>query len=184
MTTLTKSHVHLIGTGAYIPSHTLTNFDLSRMVETSDEWITTRTGIKERHVAAKHEATSDLAIPAARRALLASNFELAELTTKVARYEDALAAHRAVLTAREAQAAEPGADPGVKADVGRSLNAVASLLGSIGKTDEALTACRRSESKANLRLCRAENFCGDIGSYGNAEPFALIGLDHQQNPQD
>ena len=62
---------------------------------------------------------------ASRRALAASNFELAELTGKVGRTEDALAAHRAVLAAREALAAEPGADAAAKADVGRSLTAVA-----------------------------------------------------------
>src|SRR5262249_44129133 len=56
------------------------------------------------------------------------------------------AAHRAVLEAREALAAEPGADTGVKVGVGRSLNAVATLLWSIGNTDEALAAYCRSES--------------------------------------
>src|SRR5438552_9929825 len=65
----TKSHIHIIGTGAYLPAKVLTNHDLERMVDTSDEWITTRTGIKERRVAAKDEAASDLAIPAAKRAL-------------------------------------------------------------------------------------------------------------------
>lgn len=69
MPPLIKPRVHIVGTGAYVPSHVLTNHDLERMVETSDEWITTRTGIKERHVAAKHEATSDLAVKAARKAL-------------------------------------------------------------------------------------------------------------------
>ena len=65
-----SSHpVHIIGTGAYVPAQVLTNHDLERMVETSDEWITTRTGIKERRVAAKHEAASDLAVKAAERAL-------------------------------------------------------------------------------------------------------------------
>ena len=58
---------------------------------------------------------------ASRRALAQSNFELAELTRKVGQPEDALAAHQAVLAAREALAAEPGADAGVKVDVGRSL---------------------------------------------------------------
>jgi 3-oxoacyl-[acyl-carrier-protein] synthase-3 len=65
----TKSFIHIIGTGAYVPQKVLTNHDLAKMVETSDEWITTRTGIKERHVAAKEEATSDLAVAAAKRAL-------------------------------------------------------------------------------------------------------------------
>ncbi|MFQ6070492.1 MAG: beta-ketoacyl-ACP synthase III [Candidatus Aminicenantales bacterium] len=56
-------------TGAYVPNKVLTNSDLEKMVDTSDEWITTRTGIKERRVAAENEASSDLAIRAARQAL-------------------------------------------------------------------------------------------------------------------
>ena len=83
---------------------------------------------------------------ASRRALAQSNFELADLTGKVGRNEDALAAHRAVLAAREAMAAEPGAGALAKVDVGRSLIAVAGLLQAIGKTDEALASYRRSES--------------------------------------
>jgi eukaryotic-like serine/threonine-protein kinase len=82
---------------------------------------------------------------ASRRALAQSNFELAALTDKVGRSEDALAANRAVLAAREALAAEPGADAGLKADVGRSLLAVGMLLEGMGKTGEALAAYRRSE---------------------------------------
>src|SRR5437867_2510758 len=69
MSSSVKQHVHIIGTGAYVPHQVLTNHDLERMVDTSDEWITTRTGIKERHVAGKHEAASDLAVKAAERAL-------------------------------------------------------------------------------------------------------------------
>src|SRR4030095_1483134 len=53
--------VSIIGTGSYAPEKILTNEDLSRMVDTSDEWITTRTGIKERRIAAKDETTSDMA---------------------------------------------------------------------------------------------------------------------------
>lgn len=59
----------LIGTGSYMPERVLTNADLEKMVDTSDEWITTRTGIRERRLAADHEATSDLATNAAKRAL-------------------------------------------------------------------------------------------------------------------
>jgi tetratricopeptide (TPR) repeat protein len=81
-----------------------------------------------------------------RRALAAANHELAELTAKVGRIEDALGAHRSVLTAREAMAAEPGADATARADVGRSLTAVAGLLEATGKSDEALAAYRRAES--------------------------------------
>jgi 3-oxoacyl-[acyl-carrier-protein] synthase-3 len=57
------------GVGSYVPERVLTNADLEKMVETSDEWITTRTGIKERRIAAANELTSDLAAHAARRAL-------------------------------------------------------------------------------------------------------------------
>jgi len=61
--------VGIIGVGEYLPKKVLTNADLEKMVDTSDEWITTRTGIKQRRLAAKDEATSDLAIKAARQAL-------------------------------------------------------------------------------------------------------------------
>jgi 3-oxoacyl-[acyl-carrier-protein] synthase-3 len=57
------------GVGSYVPEKTLTNADLERMVDTSDEWITSRTGIKERRLAAKDQFTSDLAALAAQRAL-------------------------------------------------------------------------------------------------------------------
>ncbi len=61
--------VGIIGVGEYLPKKILTNADLGKMVDTSDEWITTRTGIKERRVAAKAEAASDLATKAAVEAL-------------------------------------------------------------------------------------------------------------------
>jgi len=56
-------------TGAYVPERVVTNFDLEKIVETSDEWITTRTGIKSRRIAADDQATSDLAYEAAKIAL-------------------------------------------------------------------------------------------------------------------
>lgn len=59
----------IAGVGSYVPARILTNADLEKMVNTSDEWITTRTGIKERHIAAKDEFTSDLATQAAQRAM-------------------------------------------------------------------------------------------------------------------
>lgn len=59
----------IIGTGSYMPEKVLTNDDLSKIVDTSDEWITTRTGIRERRIAAEGQATSDMAAEAARRAL-------------------------------------------------------------------------------------------------------------------
>lgn len=59
----------ITGVGSYVPEKVLTNADLERMVETTDEWITSRTGIKERRIAAENEFTSDLATKAAQRAL-------------------------------------------------------------------------------------------------------------------
>ena len=59
----------ITGIGSYVPAQTLTNADLEKMVDTSDEWITTRTGIKQRRLAAKNEFTSDLAAEAATRAM-------------------------------------------------------------------------------------------------------------------
>nr|HPN73519.1 beta-ketoacyl-ACP synthase 3 [Candidatus Omnitrophota bacterium] len=59
----------ILGLGKYLPENVLTNADLEKMVDTTDEWITTRTGIKERRIAADNEATSDMAVKAARNAL-------------------------------------------------------------------------------------------------------------------
>jgi len=61
--------VSIIGTGSYVPERRLTNEDLSKIVETDDEWITTRTGIKERRVAAADEYTSDMGAKAALAAM-------------------------------------------------------------------------------------------------------------------
>lgn len=61
--------VKITGTGSYLPPRVVTNADLEKLVQTSDEWITTRTGIKERRIADDATATSDLAIEAAKRAL-------------------------------------------------------------------------------------------------------------------
>ena len=62
----------IIGTGGHLPEKVLTNLDLEKMVDTSDQWITERTGIKKRHVAADGETTCDLAEQAARRAIQAA----------------------------------------------------------------------------------------------------------------
>jgi len=67
---LTYSRV--TGTGSYLPEGVLTNADLEKMVETSDEWIQTRTGIRERHIADDNETTCDLAERAARQAMEAA----------------------------------------------------------------------------------------------------------------
>jgi 3-oxoacyl-[acyl-carrier-protein] synthase-3 len=64
-----KRTVSIIGTGSYVPERVMTNAELEKLVETSDEWITSRTGIKERRIAAEGEFTSDMAAKAAQNAL-------------------------------------------------------------------------------------------------------------------
>jgi 3-oxoacyl-[acyl-carrier-protein] synthase-3 len=71
--------VGILGTGKYVPDRILTNSDLEKMVETNDEWIVTRTGIRERHLAAETQATSDLAYEAAVRALEAADLKPEDL---------------------------------------------------------------------------------------------------------
>jgi 3-oxoacyl-[acyl-carrier-protein] synthase-3 len=71
--------VGVIGVGEYLPRKVLTNQELEKMVDTSDEWITTRTGIKERRIADSKEAVSDLALHAARQALADAGLKPAEL---------------------------------------------------------------------------------------------------------
>ena len=63
----------IIGTGSYLPERLLTNADFEKLIDTTDQWIVERTGIKVRHIAAENELTSDLAVAAARRALEAAN---------------------------------------------------------------------------------------------------------------
>ena len=67
--------VAIVGTGSYAPEKILTNDDIAKIVDTSDEWIKTRTGVKERRVVGEGEATSDIATEAARRALQSANIE-------------------------------------------------------------------------------------------------------------
>jgi 3-oxoacyl-[acyl-carrier-protein] synthase-3 len=64
-----KRKIKITGSGFYAPPKVLTNFDLEKMVDTSDEWIITRTGIKERRIASEEQATSDLGVEASRKAL-------------------------------------------------------------------------------------------------------------------
>ena len=69
----------IIGTGSYLPERIVTNQELESRIETSDEWIVSRTGIEARHVAADGEMTSDLALHAARAALAAANLTAADI---------------------------------------------------------------------------------------------------------
>lgn len=69
----------IAGTGSYLPERVLTNVELESMVDTTSEWIETRTGIKERHIAAENEATSDLALHAAQNAIAAANIKPSDI---------------------------------------------------------------------------------------------------------
>ena len=69
----------IIGTGSYLPVRTLTNFDLEKIVETTDEWIVSRSGIHERHIAADDELTSDLALRASQRAIEAAGISAVDI---------------------------------------------------------------------------------------------------------
>ncbi|MBD1545041.1 beta-ketoacyl-ACP synthase III [Roseibium aggregatum] len=71
----------VIGCGSYLPAKCLTNADLSRMVDTSDDWIVQRTGIRQRHIAAEGEMTSDLALNAARAALENAGVDAQDIDT-------------------------------------------------------------------------------------------------------
>ncbi|MDQ2918635.1 MAG: 3-oxoacyl-ACP synthase, partial [Verrucomicrobiota bacterium] len=61
--------VSIVGTGSYVPEKVLTNADLMKLVQTDDEWITSRTGIKERRIAGEDEFTSDMGAKAAQEAM-------------------------------------------------------------------------------------------------------------------
>ena len=69
----------ILSTGSYLPDNTVTNADLEKMVDTNDEWIVQRTGIKERHIAPEGQTTSDLAIEAAKRALVTSGLNATDI---------------------------------------------------------------------------------------------------------
>jgi len=74
-----KRSASVVATGAYLPSRILTNAELEKMVETSDEWIQSRTGIKERRIAAEDESTSDMGAKAAQQALTTSGINPLEI---------------------------------------------------------------------------------------------------------
>ena len=98
----------ITGVGSYVPEKILTNADLEKMVETSDEWITSRTGIKERRIAAANEFTSDMAAKAAERAMkmagvTAEQIDLVIVATHHAGH--AVSVHRVPCAAKNRRAA-------------------------------------------------------------------------------
>jgi 3-oxoacyl-(acyl-carrier-protein) synthase III len=74
-----RIYSRIAGTGSYLPEKVVTNDDLAKVVDTSDEWIRTRTGIRERRVAAEGQATSDMAYEAALKAIEAAGMEASEI---------------------------------------------------------------------------------------------------------
>ena len=73
-------HARIIGTGGYLPPKVLTNHDVARMVDTSDDWIVSRTGIRQRHIASDGQVASDLALEASRKALAAAGIKPDQLS--------------------------------------------------------------------------------------------------------
>jgi 3-oxoacyl-[acyl-carrier-protein] synthase-3 len=69
----------IIGSGSYLPDRILTNQDLEKMLDTTDEWITTRTGIKQRHIIAENQVTSDMAYEASKKALQEANLDAQDI---------------------------------------------------------------------------------------------------------
>ena len=74
-----KQSVIILGTGSYVPDNIVTNNDMAKFVDTSDEWIYTRTGIRERRFAAENETTSDMACAAGERAITAAGIDRSEI---------------------------------------------------------------------------------------------------------
>ncbi|MBP7529009.1 MAG: 3-oxoacyl-ACP synthase, partial [Syntrophorhabdaceae bacterium] len=69
----------IVGTGSYVPDHIMTNFDIEKFLDTTDEWIYTRTGIKSRRIADKDQATSDLCKVACERAMEVAGMTAADI---------------------------------------------------------------------------------------------------------
>jgi 3-oxoacyl-[acyl-carrier-protein] synthase-3 len=76
---MTRLYSRIAGTGSYLPARSVSNAELESRIETSDEWIVSRTGIESRHVAAEGEMTSDLALEACRRALASAGVTVGEV---------------------------------------------------------------------------------------------------------
>ena len=73
------TYSRIVGTGRYLPERVMTNFDLEKIVDTSDEWIRTRTGVERRHVVAEDQTTSDMCIEAAKAAIADAGVEPADI---------------------------------------------------------------------------------------------------------
>ena len=73
------TYSRIVGTGRYLPERVMTNFDLEKIVDTSDEWIRTRTGVERRHIVAEDETTSDMCVEAAKKAIKDADVDVADI---------------------------------------------------------------------------------------------------------
>ena len=73
------TYTRIVGTGRYLPEKVLTNFDLEKIVDTTDEWIRTRTGVERRHVVAEDQTTSDMCVEAAKKAIEDAGVDVSEI---------------------------------------------------------------------------------------------------------
>ena len=73
------TYARIVGTGSYLPEKVLSNAEIAERIDTSDEWIVVRTGIRARHIAAEQEKTSDLALAASQRAIAAAGIDKADI---------------------------------------------------------------------------------------------------------
>jgi 3-oxoacyl-[acyl-carrier-protein] synthase-3 len=73
------TYSRIVGTGRYLPERIMTNFDLEKIVDTTDEWIRTRTGVERRHVVAEDETTSDMCVEAAKKAIEDAGVDVSEI---------------------------------------------------------------------------------------------------------
>lgn len=78
------TYSRIVGSGRYLPERVMTNFDLEKIVDTSDEWIRTRTGVERRHISADDQATSDLCIEAAKIAMADAGVDASEVDLVIA----------------------------------------------------------------------------------------------------
>lgn len=73
------TYSRIVGTGRYLPERIMTNFDLEKIVDTTDEWIRTRTGVERRHVVAEDQTTSDMCVEAAKKAIEDAGVDVSEI---------------------------------------------------------------------------------------------------------
>ncbi len=197
----------IIGIGSYVPKKILTNQDLEKIVDTSDEWITTRTGIKERHIVDDNEAASDMATIAAKRALKdasvdAKDIDLIIVSTNSPDYmnfpatacivQDNLGAVNAAAFDLEAGCsgflyAITVADQFIKTGFYKNILVVASeIMSKITNWDDRETCVLFGDGSAAVVLSRVENGMGIItsllGADGGGGKYLLLPAGGSRRP--